>query len=776
MRYTNSHPTENKQERTPIVEALKFAKLGWAVIPIHFVNENRCSCGNKSCSSVAKHPLTRNGSKDGSKDIATICNWWTKWPKANIGIVTGKSSGLFVIDVDPRHGGDRSWKQWSTDHKIPKTAMVNSGGGGYHLYFKSSSDMEILPNRANILQGVDCRGQGGYIIAPGSLHASGIPYLWSEDTGPDSLTKAPTSILELATKKIKVEKQQGSKATIPGGSRNTTLASLAGSLKRRGILNDALENALSSINQDLCNPPLPQKEIVSISRSISSYKDGLMAWDKVKDIPDYQAKTPFMDKSFLPEAISSWISDISDRMQVPLEFIAIPALVSISSVIGRQIGIYPKKKDDWLVIPNMWGAVVARPGFFKSPAIAEALKPLETLTQKAHTKFKAELVTSQAKESVVKSRIDGLKDRIKKAAKQGNDHEIEHLQADIEAAYLELEQTKVTEKRYKTNDATIEKLACLLNENPSGLLMFRDELSGWLSSMQKVGRECDRDFYLEAWNGYGSYCVDRIGRGTIHVETVCLSILGGIQPGRLDSYVTQALAGGKGDDGLLQRFQLLVYPETSKTWKNIDRRPDRESFERVAETFVRLSEIRSTWSIPSDLKGIHFDSSAQRIFDNWREQLENRLRSDSLSCAAFESHLAKYRSLVPSLALIFYLLSYSNDKRDGILEVDSKSLHLAIKWAKFLESHALKIYEKASNPEISGARILADRIKDGRVKDQDSLRSIYRRNWSQLNSLEKLENAIGILDECNWVKTESVRSGSKMVDRIRINPSLTTSS
>ena len=90
-----------------------------------------------------------------------------------------------------------------------------------------------------------------------------------------------------------------------------------------------------------------------------------------------------------------------------------------------------------------------------------------------------------------------------------------------------------TARRYLVNDATVEKLGELLHENSNGLLQFRDELNGFLRSMDRQGHESDRGFYLESWNGFGSYTYDRIGRGTIVIPNICLSIFGGIQPGPL---------------------------------------------------------------------------------------------------------------------------------------------------------------------------------------------------------------------------------------------------
>jgi putative DNA primase/helicase len=142
-----------------------------------------------------------------------------------------------------------------------------------------------------------------------------------------------------------------------------------------------------------------------------------------------------------------------------------------------------------------------------------------------------------------------------------------------------------THRRYLVNDTTVEALAEILQANPEGTCAYRDELIGLLKMLDKEGQEHSRAFYLEAWNGNDSYSSDRIGRGHVHIPQCCLSLLGGIQPGRLQSYIMEAVKGGAGDDGLIQRFQLLVWPDISKDWMDVDRWPDTESKNRAFVTF-----------------------------------------------------------------------------------------------------------------------------------------------------------------------------------------------
>jgi len=141
------------------------------------------------------------------------------------------------------------------------------------------------------------------------------------------------------------------------------------------------------------------------------------------------------------------------------------------------------------------------------------------------------------------------------------------------------------------NDSTVEKLGEILNENLNGVLIYRDELIGLLKSLDKEGQEGARAFYLEAWDGRGRFTYDRIGRGTIDIEAAIFSVLGSIQPGPLKAYIRGAVDGGAWADGLMQRFQLAVWPDMPKDWENIDRHPDIKAKEVAIKVFERLDNL-----------------------------------------------------------------------------------------------------------------------------------------------------------------------------------------
>jgi hypothetical protein len=275
---------------------------------------------------------------------------------------------------------------------------------------------------------------------------------------------------------------------------------------------------------------------------------------------------------------------------------------------------------------------------------------------------------------------------------------------------------------------------------------------------------------LESWEGNSSYIVDRIGRGTISIPALCLSIFGSIQPGVLAEYVWQASSGGQGHDGLLQRFQLMVYPDQPKHWKNIDKKP--EGKEEIVQLFKKIAE--TPLEVQTEVIGIHFNSEAQNTFDEWFANLEKRLRSGEFS-PLMESHLGKYRSLCPSLALIFeYTQALSEEGSSDPSNVGVEALQRAILVCEYLESHARRVYAGVEQKGVRSAKELLKHIQKGDLKDRCNQREIYHsKHWSYLRNSEEVKEACEILEACNYIRIEEIRSNAGRPSVIlRFHPSL----
>jgi hypothetical protein len=241
--------------------ALAYAARGWSVIPI----EPR-----------GKRPLVPWLELQSRRAAAEeIDGWFGRWPDANVGLVTGRVSGLVVVDVDPRHGGAGSLERLREAHgPLPLTVEAETGGGGRHLYFAYPG--VVLANRVGILPGIDLRADGGCVVAPPSRHPSGRRYRWAPGRGPDeaSLAALPAWALPAAhgdgpRGHPPAHWRELVRGDVVEGTRNNTLASLAGHLLWHGVDPPVVLELLLAFNRVRCRPPLPDDEVAQVVASIT---------------------------------------------------------------------------------------------------------------------------------------------------------------------------------------------------------------------------------------------------------------------------------------------------------------------------------------------------------------------------------------------------------------------------------------------------------------------------------------------------------------------------
>ena len=448
-------------------------------------------------------------------------------------------------------------------------------------------------------------------------------------------------------------------------------------------------------------------------------------WPEPQPLPNTLPPVPVFDYALLPDALRPWIEDIAERVQCPPDFPAVGAMITLSAVVGRKIGIRPKRRDDWLEVPNLWGGIVGNPGVMKSPALREAMRPLSRLEARAAKAFADEVKDWQRQHELAKLQREANRAIVRK--------ELLKPGAQIKADALSdpPEDDEPQARRYVVNDCSVEALGEILRHNPNGTLAYRDELIGLLKSLDREGNEGARGFFLTAWSGKDAYTFDRIGRGlNMRIEACCLALLGSIQPAVIGGYLRQAVADG-GGDGLLSRFQLLTWPDVSTEWRNVDRWPETAARTAANDTFDRLDALDPlTIGATVEDGGIpflRFDDAAQDLFTEWRTGIEQRIRFGE-DHAAIESHLAKYRKLVPAMALLIHLAD------NGGPAIGETALLKSLAWAEYLEAHARRAYASVTNAQAEGARTLLRRIRKGDLADDAgrpldvfAARDVYRR-------------------------------------------------
>lgn len=238
-------------------QALNYARGGWAVLPVK---------------PRGKEPLSRHGVHDATRDETTIHAWWTQWPEANIAIATGRLSNLVVVDIDGTPG-ELSLRRLVAEFGGLGKTLVAKTGRGRHFYFFCGAELRSR----RLAPGIDLRGDGGYVVAPPSVHPGGLRYTWCSPCLP--LAALPAAWLS----KLKASRpvaRRPDREKIPEGARNETLASLAGTMRRRGMSLAGIQAGLLAENNARCDPPLDEPEVCMIAASIARYEPGAAAEEK----------------------------------------------------------------------------------------------------------------------------------------------------------------------------------------------------------------------------------------------------------------------------------------------------------------------------------------------------------------------------------------------------------------------------------------------------------------------------------------------------------------
>jgi hypothetical protein len=338
--------------------ALRYARLGLAVIPLH-----------------GKRPFFQDWPDKATSDRTRIERWWTQEPEANVGIATGRKSNLFVVDIDVRGGGQDSVEEWIHDHgQLPETWTDLTGGGGTHLFFRYPSFS--VKNFTALCPGIDIRGDGGQVVAPPSIHPdTHNEYSWDgmAELEDQQLAEAPLWLLELLKPKDVVPSGKKGVAQvdvrIPTGTRHKTLLSMAGFLRRMGLTAEEIYPSLWAVNQARCDEPEPQGTIRAIADGVMRYQPGdqnlfkvsTQLWRMTRAVEydrarERDAMTPIDGLSMVRQNFSSPKCIIEDLLYTGLTIVA-----------GR-----PKSGKSWLALqiainvgtgtPFMGMRTIARPG------------------------------------------------------------------------------------------------------------------------------------------------------------------------------------------------------------------------------------------------------------------------------------------------------------------------------------------------------------------------------------------------------------------------------
>ena len=445
-------------------------------------------------------------------------------------------------------------------------------------------------------------------------------------------------------------------------------------------------------------------------------RSGVVAWPEPKPLPNGLAPVEPFSSDFLPDAFAPWVEDIANRLQCPPDYVAVAALTHSARLLVDVSPSSRRHKTDWVEIPNLWGCFIGRPGMLKSPAMMEALKPihhLEAEAAKAHTKA---LVDHQAalaefklhksvKESILKEElkkkiaekvvslggVSSLKDMIKDAQKE-----------DPLGLGARPEEPKPV--RYRTNDSSYEATWCIADRKsdraPSRTrrTRFPAQAPRPRGAMRRARVLPDRLVGHAALHFRPHHSRSHSYRGGLHRGARAIPN----QPGLPSTFIARIAAA----PAAMGSFNALIF------WSGPMRLPIGKTSTSIqivrrakkpGRFIERLGQIDESAALklgaekgPYDkVPALRFDEGAQEDFRSWRTDLERRLHSGDLS-PALEGHLAKYRKLVPTLALMNHLA----DRGEGL--ISHRSLLKALATAYYLESHARRVYGSGHRGRVGG--------------------------------------------------------------------------
>jgi Protein of unknown function (DUF3987) len=488
-------------------------------------------------------------------------------------------------------------------------------------------------------------------------------------------------------------------------------------------------------------------------------------WKELRPLPSPLPPAPTFDIELLPSALRGFVEDVAGRMQVPAEIVATPLLIALGSVIGKKLAIQPRSVDaSWYEYPNLWGVSILQPGMLKSPALNEATKFIRELEDLAKRQHEATLMRWQADEALRKIVQKDREADVKKLFKEGKFDEARELAQQAQKAPVR--------RRYIIMDATPEARLRVLGENPNGVMLIRDELSGHIAQLHRDGYEQARAQELQFYDGKFNYEDDRLKREGMFASEPRMAVYGNLQPSKVEALLYDRSQTGKGlDDGYLERlFQLAVMPTLSPEYTLNKSQPDEDAEGRVRSIFKAADALQGELDVATGQlkpRKLHFDPNAEGQFDTVFQELERSLRKPG-GREQSKSHRGKYRGTIVKLALV---LAFCEDSQLPAIPIEA--LHRAVRLTSFYDRHAKRIYALGEPSDLASAHELLGHLKSGHLKDGFGARDVEMRKWKRLKTLGEIEGAIAVLcDHGHLLERRNKDTGGAPSRKLFINPAV----
>ena len=728
----------------PILGAAQiYAGNGWRVIPIPF---------------RTKRATLKDWPNKATFDEGQIRQWFHGGP-SNMAICTGQESNLVVIDVDGQDG-EQALKQLQSVHgPLPQT-LTSLTGKGRHLFFLWPNGADIRNSAGKIGPNVDIRANGGYVLAPPSIHPSGAQYRWDNERV--SVAELPHQWVDLLAQPAQKErKEMTPQNTLPlpnGASQGveygrTALRDECGKVamgtegQRNTVFNgaclkvarvvagghlDAFE-AETALKEAARRAGLDEREIDATFRSgfTAGLQDprtpeprrgntaappmagqGEAGGETDSAPPSFLPPPPPVPLDVFPHRIQEVIQDAARAFNVPASVPACAVLALTSACIGRARGVIIK--EGWTPHANLYLCLVGKSGSGKSPCASAILNSVHRVDYQMHAEWKKACEEYQLEQA-----------RYLETMRQYRKGELDDPGPTPE---------KPKRKQIFVDDATVESLTDALADNPRGVLWLRDELAGLILDLDKYsGEKGSTKTRLMSAYDCGPWKTNRINQGrTAYVEHACLSIFGGIQPGALkDAFCDKDAATGFLPRFLFVRFELNAPP----TWTDYKfGQSQKDELDRIARNLLAM-DFRDD----GRPQYVGVSGEAKALYIQWHDRLANEMWMGAGDDES--SVLSKLRDQCLRLALLLHLSGAAQDERNELAPVSAATMDNAIRLADWFREHQRHVWslighagQKATEAtplerHVAQAIIeLTGEVQDGRL--------IISRIAEQINSLD----------------------------------------
>lgn len=695
-----------------------------------------------------KSPLCPNGFKSATTDRGILHEWNKKFPNCNIGIPTGTINNIFVVDVDGEIGTQSLIALENKYGKLDAPTVIT--GKGKHLYFKMPENVELKCSTSKIADHIDIRANGGYVVAPPSVHENRHLYTWKNFALNQDFPEAPNWLISLISN---TEKQHSPVSDVlkeisnaPQGQRNNTLYKRSISLIGRAMR----ENLnIADIKENIINAAMQSG--LSTEEALKTFDNALKFAETHCD--NQEENEPDMDilktKILLPapklntkifKGLENWVIQTAENTNAPVDYVAFSLLAGAAGVVGLSRTI--STQTDWIQHCAIWLGIVGEPSSGKSPAIKPIRDILNIIEKerkpyylKAYREWEGAYIVAEQKEKEWRRKL-------KKNPKNNLTRPDEAILPEEPSPFHLL-----------YGDVTQESMAEELSLNVKGALVLRDELSGWIEGMNRYSSgNSEKSFWLEAFSG-GKYITNRVKLGTNRheIEDLMATVFGTIQPKKLIQTVFK-----DSGEGFLARF-LWVYPEPIAP--AIPKQKPSQSI--VYETLKKLDSLMNPYNgdIKKQRKCLYLNNSAQNYFEQWLLPHIEKTRKEESKLNEF---LGKGQGYVLRLALLLELLWWASSEYSEPTEISLEAIKNAIElYDTYLTPMCERVYNMYYSPSQNiEARALARWIIANKPQSF-ILRDIYNNgNVANLRRKEQTEMAANKLIKLNWLSCKSSREGN----------------